>query len=106
MISKGRIIKGFIYAFLSALILQDAAHSLPTKWEDARTTFSSLLDAGWQVSAHGTNRAATSPGASGYTPYDEETFSFLLTKNGKYIMCFIVNPRPPVAKSASCRILN
>jgi hypothetical protein len=96
----------FIFVTLSLLIFQDVAYSIPTKWEDAQISLSGLLNSGWQISGHGTSRVATSPGASGYSPYDIETFSFLLIKNNKYIICFIENPKPPIANAAGCRKLN
>jgi hypothetical protein len=94
-----------IFLILSILAFQSTAHSVVTKWERVEESFSDLLNSGWQISGHSSNRAATSPGASGYKPYDEETYTFLLIKNGKYIVCIIANPKPP-SNNASCRKLN
>jgi hypothetical protein len=93
--------------FLSALLLfsiQNKAHSIPTKWEDARMSLSELLDTDWQIAAHGATRVAANSNAG--NGFDVVTNSFLLTKNKKYIICFVQNPSPPIANIASCRRLN
>ncbi len=89
---------------LSLLTSQKYAHSVPTKWERIESSMSELLDNGWQMTAHGTNRvAANSTAGAGF---DIETFTFTLTKNGKHIICLIQDPRPPIANGAACRKLN
>jgi hypothetical protein len=84
---------------------QSTAYSVSTKWEDAKISMNDLLNSGWQLTAHSSNRAATaaSPGVSSY---EEIMHTFILAKNSKYIMCFVENPRPPIANAASCRKLN
>jgi hypothetical protein len=94
-----------IYVVCWAMIFPNLANSLPTKWEVVDSSLSQLLDSGWQLFSHGSNRAAfrnaISPGG-----FDEETFTFILTKNGKYIMCRVTNPQAPVANLSGCRKLN
>ena len=93
--------------FISLLLLlfaQNKAYSIPTKWEDARMSLSELLDTDWQVAAHGATRVAANSNAG--NGFDVVTNSFLLTKNRKYIICFVQNPSPPIANVASCRRLN
>jgi hypothetical protein len=91
-------------AVLSLLIPQKHAYSVPTRWEKIELSMSELLDKGWQMNAHGTNRvAANSNSGAGF---DIETFTFMLTKNGKHIICIIQDPRPPIANGAGCRKLN
>jgi hypothetical protein len=84
--------------------LRGAAHAVPTKWESIQSSMSDLINSGWQISAHGTNRVAANSNAG--NGFDERQFSFLLTKNGNYIICIADNPKPPVANNAGCRKLN
>jgi hypothetical protein len=84
---------------------QVAAYSIPTKWEDAKINMSDLLNNGWQLIAHSSNRVATSA-SPGVSSYEEIMFTFILSKNNKYAMCFVENPKPPIANAASCRKLN
>jgi hypothetical protein len=84
--------------------LQDVAYAIPTKWESIQLSMSDLINGGWQISAHGTNRVAAN--SSTTNSFDESQFSFLLTKNGNYIICIADNPKPPIAKNAGCRKLN
>jgi hypothetical protein len=86
-----------------AMASPNLANSLPTKWEVVDSSLSQLLDSGWQLFSHGSNRAAfrISPGG-----LDEETFTFILTKNSKYIMCRVTNPQAPIANLSGCRKLN
>jgi hypothetical protein len=90
--------------FLFMLVFQESACSIPTNWEDARMSLAELLNGGWQMTAHGTNRiAANSNSGNGF---DVRTYSFVLTRNGKYIICILENPSPPMANAAGCRKLN
>jgi hypothetical protein len=95
-----------LIAFLlgSPLTIQKPAYSIPTKWEDAKMSMTDLLNSGWQLTAHGTNRVAANSNAG--NGFDQETFTFVLTKNNKYVLCILEDPRPPIAKTAGCRILN
>lgn len=76
-----------------------------TMWKPVDSSLSDLLNSGWKLINQSSNRVATSPGASGYKPYDEENFTYTLYKNGKYITCFIGNPNPDNAYSR-CRLIN
>jgi hypothetical protein len=80
------------------------AYSIPTKWGEAGMSMSDLIDSGWQLIGHGTNRVAANSNAG--NGFDVRTFSFLLVKGNKYIMCAVENPLPPIANAASCRRLN
>jgi hypothetical protein len=98
------ITSSVFFAIMSLLLIQNKAYSIPTKWEDAKMSLSELLDADWQISAHGATRVAANSNAG--NGFDVITNSFLLTKNKKYIICFVQNPSPPIANIASCRRLN
>jgi hypothetical protein len=104
-----RITSTIVLIIFSIISIENVALAVspvdkPTRWDPVNMTLTELLNSGWQVSAHGTSRAATSssPGVNGY---DETQFTFLLIKSGKYIICFINDPRPSAAIS-SCRRLN
>jgi hypothetical protein len=93
-----------VLATIMLIMFQGAAHAVPTKWEAIQLSMSELINSGWQISAHGTNRVAAN--SSTTNSFDESQFSFLLTKNGNYILCIADNPKPPIAKNAGCRKLN
>jgi hypothetical protein len=84
---------------------QHSAYSIPTKWEKVETSLSDLLNSGWLLTGISSNRVAyrNSIGPGGL---DEETYVFSLTKEGKYIICSMDNPNPPIAKVAGCRRIN
>jgi hypothetical protein len=94
----------FLLVALSVWITPKPAYSIPTKWGEAGMSMSDLIDSGWQVIGHGTNRVAANSNAG--NGFDLRTFSFLLVKGNKYIMCAVENPLPPIANAASCRKLN
>ena len=98
------ILFAFIFTSLSVWTNQKSAYSIPTKWGEAGMSMSDLIDTGWKVVGHGTNRVAAN--SSTGNSFDVRTFSFLLVKGNKYIMCAVENPLPPVANAASCRKLN
>jgi hypothetical protein len=100
--------KIFICCILSlvlSLSFQYSAHSIPTKWEKVETSLSDLLNSGWILTGISSTRVAyrnsISPGG-----LDEETYIFSLSKDGKYIVCSMDNPNPPIAKIAGCRKIN
>jgi hypothetical protein len=65
-----------------------------------------LLNSGWQITGHGVGRVASNGNATGASGFDTSALTFILNKGGKYILCVVEDPRPPVANSASCRKLN
>jgi hypothetical protein len=93
-----------ILTIMMLITFQDTAYAIPTKWEAVQLSMSELINSGWRISAHGTNRVAANSNAG--NGFDESQFSFLLTKNGDYIICIADNPKPPVANNAGCRKLN
>ncbi len=92
------------FPLVSLLTFKLPAYSIPTKWEDVRISMTDLLNSGWRLTAHGTNRVAANSNAG--NGFDQESLTFVLTKNDKYIVCFLENPRPPIANFAGCRKLN
>jgi hypothetical protein len=91
----------------------------PTKWQPIPKPMSALLDEGWtiqQFSARDTDWqvsttlvrsggvSAGSPEATAVWPRSFEA-AFILTKGGKYVVCFVTDPTAGDAKS-KCRALN
>jgi hypothetical protein len=96
---------GCALAVILSFSFQSSAHSIPTKWEKVEASLSDLLNSGWLLTGISSNRVAyrNSIGPGGL---DEETYVFSLTKDGKYIICSMDNPNPPIAKVAGCRRIN
>jgi hypothetical protein len=76
-----------------------------TVWRIVDKSLNELLDSGWKIISHSTNRIVTSPGTSGNLLYDESTDTYILYKDSKYINCSVRDPRPDNAYSR-CRQLN
>jgi hypothetical protein len=76
----------FVFPLISLLTFKLPAYSIPTKWEDAKISMTDLLNSGWRLTAHGTNRVAANSNAG--NSFDQESLTFVLTKNDKYIVCF------------------
>jgi hypothetical protein len=100
-----KITFGCISVLLLSLIYQNSAYSIPTKWEKVDASLSELLNSGWGLLGISSSRVAyrNSIGPGGL---DEENFTFALVKNGKYIVCSVGSPQPPIAQSAGCRRIN
>jgi hypothetical protein len=92
-------------SFILCMSLSQPANSEPTKWEDAKTSMSALLDNGWQIVGHGATRVAAN-GIGGTSAFDQNFFTFILTNGRKYMFCISENPRPPIANASSCRKLH
>jgi hypothetical protein len=92
-----------LFFTLFMLLLPQSAKSIPTKWDRIDQSIEELLNSGWQVIAHSSYRAVfASPGNS----INEISFSYVLSKGGKYVTCTIVNPKPPIADTSGCRRMN
>jgi hypothetical protein len=74
-----------------------------TPWVIVNSSLGELLNSGWIIVNQSSNRVVIAPYTNGAS--DEVTYTYLLHKNGKYVNCFILNPRPDNASSA-CRQLN
>lgn len=62
-----------------------------TMWRPVESSLTDLLNSGWKLVSFSSDRAATATGG-GIGAIDEQTFSYILYKDGKYITCFITNP--------------
>jgi hypothetical protein len=101
-----KVLPSLFFSLLLTVASQSVVSSSPTtKWEDTQLNLDELLNKGWQIVGHGTNRVAANSNAG--NSFDVKTFTFLLTnKSGKYVICLVENPLPPVANNAGCRKLN
>jgi hypothetical protein len=94
-----------ILMFLLTLIFQQTAYAVPSEWGRVNMSMTQLLNSGWQISAHSSNRAAVGNAGSANN-YDNSEYTYLLTKSGRYITCIVENPRQPIANDVACRSLN
>jgi hypothetical protein len=93
-----------VFMISSVLLFQNSAYAIQTKWAKVESSMEQLLNSGWQIVGHSSNRVAVgSAGAA--NNYDEIIYTYLLTKKGSYISCGLLGPRPPSA-DAGCRSLN
>jgi hypothetical protein len=74
-----------------------------TPWTVVNKSLGELLDSGWKIINYSSHRVVIAPYTTGAS--DEETYTYVLHKNGKYIHCLIENPRPDNTYSR-CRQLN
>jgi hypothetical protein len=96
----------FIISILWIMMCNIAVAGTPTNkttWRVVNQSLSELLDSGWKIIGHSSHRVVIAPYTNGAS--DEENYSYILYKNGKYINCFIINPRPENS-SSGCRQLN
>jgi hypothetical protein len=91
-----------ILIFSNASIAQTPNRKLTT-WSAVDKSMTELLDSGWKIISHSIHRVVIAPYTNGAS--DEETFSYILHKNGKYIDCLIKDPRLSSSYSG-CRQLN
>jgi hypothetical protein len=91
--------------FLLPLIFHGVSYAIPTEWGRVEMSMTQLLNSGWQISGHASNRAAVG-NAGAANNYDSVYYTYLLTKDGRYITCIVQDPSPPIAKVVACRSLN
>ncbi len=94
-----------VTTLLLPLMSKRTAHAVPTEWGKVEMSMTQLLNNGWQISGHSSSRAAVG-NAGAANNYDSSNFTYLLTKNGRYITCIVQDPRPPIANNVACRSLN
>jgi hypothetical protein len=105
-------ITGIMLSILVAILLffnlqQDATASRlkATNWTDTEMSLTELLDGGWKLIGHSTNRATTFNVAGGFV-WDTQIYTFILNKENKYVFCYVKDPKTPQAETAGCRGLN
>jgi hypothetical protein len=111
MINKKTITVAILFGLVAISLFFSFQHSAlalrykETNWTDTDMSMTELLNGGWKVTNHSTNRAFTFNVAGGFV-WDTETYTFMLNKENKYILCFLTDPKPPQAKTSGCRGLN
>jgi hypothetical protein len=83
----------------------NSSNSVKTTWNVVNKSLANLLDEGWKPINQSADRAAIAT-TRGEGAFDEQTYGFLLVKNGKYITCFITNPKVISGAYSQCRALN
>jgi hypothetical protein len=76
-----------------------------TMWNVVDKSLTDLLNEGWKPVNQISDRAAIAT-TRGEGAFDEQTFGFLLVRNGKYITCLITNPKVVEGAYSRCRALN
>jgi hypothetical protein len=74
-------------------------------WTVVDSNLADLLNSGWKLVGQSSHRIATVTGG-GIGAIDEETFVYTLTRNGKYVTCFLQNPIPNKGAYGGCRLIN
>jgi hypothetical protein len=74
-----------------------------TPWKTTEKSLGELLSSGWKIVGHTGYRVIVLPAT--LSASDSQTLSYILHKDGKYINCFVINPRPDDAYSG-CREIN
>jgi hypothetical protein len=107
-----RIMAGLLLFSLVTIALffnhQDSAFALryrETDWTDTDASMTELINNGWKIINHDASALSTSD-SRGNWGWKIETYTFMLNKENKYILCYLQNPKPPRAETAGCRGLN
>jgi hypothetical protein len=74
-------------------------------WNVVNKSLTELLNDGWKPVSQSSDRAAIAT-TGGVGAFDEQTFGYLLVKNGKYITCLITDPKVIDGAYSRCRALN
>jgi hypothetical protein len=79
----------------------------PTDWKVVNKSFTELLNDGWIIVGQNYHRITTSTQGGGIG-FDESRYVYTIFKNGKYITCFLEDPRieGKGGASSACRLLN
>jgi hypothetical protein len=106
MIKKAKISFVSLIYFLCTMGISNAnaqVTNIRTSWKIVDKSMAELLNSGWKVVHYSSDRVVILPGT--VSGSDQRSFTYLLYKNGKYINCFLVDPRPDNAYSG-CREIN
>jgi hypothetical protein len=94
-----------IFLTISKYTTAQDSGSVRTVWKIIDSSLADLLNDGWKLVNQSSDRAAIATGG-GIGAFDEQTFTFVLSKNGKYVMCAITNPSVRDGVYSRCRSLN
>ncbi len=87
-----------LIAIVAATALQSTfvlAQEAPTRWAPIEQSMTTLLNEGWRITSH----------ANVQEPGTVNSFSFVLSKESRVVICIVDNPQPNKAVSR-CRALN
>jgi hypothetical protein len=74
-----------------------------TKWQSVTPSLTDFLNGGWKLVGQSSHRVMTvRPGATD----DIITYAYTLSKDGKYVTCFISNAVVNETSYSGCRALN
>jgi hypothetical protein len=98
---------------------KETPNNKKTEWSIVNKSLGELLNEGWRITNHGTSRSASNTtsfvsasngqGRNNWTnesSFDNETFTFVLSRDNKYIICLINNPSLAEGTYSRCRSLN
>jgi hypothetical protein len=79
----------------------------PTNWKVVNTSFTELLNDGWNIIGRSSTHVVTTT-PSGAIGREDNKYVYTLSKRGKFITCFLENPKTDVRIGATsgCRLLN
>jgi hypothetical protein len=121
VIKNKNALHGYVFAIVMLLsidcgqVIAVNPNRNKTSWGVVNQSLTELLDDGWKLINQSANRVAipqssvrdsTGVGTITNSGYDEEMFTFMLSKNGKYVICLISNPSVVQGTYSSCRSLN
>jgi hypothetical protein len=76
-----------------------------TSWRATNDSLTDLLDDGWKIISGNAYRMALAT-TGGVGAFDDTTFVYTLSKQSKYITCFMKDPTVKDGASSGCRLLN
>lgn len=76
-----------------------------TSWKVTNDSLTDLLDDGWKIISSNTYRMALAT-TNGVGAFDDTTFVYTLSKQSKYITCFLHDPTVREGASSGCRFIN
>lgn len=88
----------FFATLVAATALQStpaSAQEAPTQWAPIEQSMTALLNEGWRINSH----------TDAQMPAVPSSFSFVLSKESKFVICIVAGPQPNKAISR-CRALN
>lgn len=82
-----------------------SAQDVRTQWTPTEKSLTALLNEGWRIISHSEAHPVIAISSPTTNPAIQSTYSFLLMKENKVVICIIWDPKPNNATSR-CRALN
>jgi hypothetical protein len=102
------ILTSVIFVFNNNISVQAQTRTLyPTNWINVNKSLTDLLNDGWNIVSQSSYRVVTTT-PNGAVGIDESRHLYTISKNGKFITCFLDNPKTDIRVGATsgCRLLN